>query len=78
MKSSLRAGTDKVKGKVKWFKEKQGYGFIQPDADPNAEVFVHKSAIRGTPTLWANDIVEYLVEMGSHGASAIEVEVISR
>ena len=32
-------------GKVKWFNNKRGYGFIVPEAGP--EVFVHQTAIKG-------------------------------
>lgn len=47
------------KGKVKWFNEAKGYGFIQrPEGD---DVFVHFSAIQGSGfrTLHEGDDVEF-------------------
>ncbi|MDD4556677.1 MAG: cold-shock protein [Alphaproteobacteria bacterium] len=47
-------------GTVKWFNNKKGFGFIQPD-DGGADVFVHISAVQkaGLRTLYENDKISY-------------------
>ena len=63
-------------GKVKWFNESKGYGFIQRD-DGN-DVFVHYSNIKGQGfrTLKENDEVEFEVNEGPKGLQAVNVEKV--
>jgi CspA family cold shock protein len=66
-----------AKGRVKWFNEKKGYGFISRD-DGN-DVFVHFSAIKkdGFKVLYEGDQVEFEVTEGPKGLQATDVVVIS-
>ncbi|MTI96312.1 MAG: cold shock domain-containing protein [Firmicutes bacterium] len=62
-----------MQGKVKWFNQKKGYGFIQrEDGD---DVFVHYSAIQseGFKTLDEGDTVEFDIVEGSRGLQAANV-----
>ena len=60
-------------GKVKWFTDSKGYGFIErPDGD---DVFVHYSAIHGSGfrTLTEGQEVEFEVVDGPKGKQAANV-----
>lgn len=66
-----------MKGKVKWFNEKKGFGFIEP-ANGEKDIFVHFSAIKseGFRTLKEQQEVTYDVEEGQKGPQAANVEAV--
>ena len=61
-------------GKVKWFDEAKGYGFIVPN-EGGKEVFVHYSSIQGNgfKTLKEGDTVSYELTEGPKGPQATRV-----
>ena len=65
-----------ARGRIKWFSEKKGFGFITQE-DGN-DVFVHYSAIQGEgfKTLREGDEVEFEITQGDKGLQASNVTVV--
>ena len=65
-------GLIRIIGRVKWFSDSEGYGFIEcADFPP---IFVHYSAVQGeTPTLEPGQLVEFEVVQGPKGPMAEKV-----
>ena len=63
-----------ARGRVKWFNDQKGFGFISPD-DGGKDLFVHQSAIQssGFSSLKEGDHVEYDAEQGQKGPQAVNV-----
>ncbi len=68
------------KGKVKWFNNAKGYGFILPEEGSNKEdLFVHYSSINmeGYKTLKAGQLVNYDILQGPKGLHSVNITVLS-
>ncbi len=67
-----------VAGKVKWFSDEKGYGFIEVEGREK-DVFVHYSDIKGDGfrTLDEGAAVEFDIEAGKNGDRAKDVTRIS-
>ena len=63
-------------GRVKWFNDEKGYGFI--DFKENEDIFVHYSAIEldGYKTLSEDQLVEFKLVETSKGYQAINVKLV--
>lgn len=63
-------------GKVKWFNDSKGFGFIE--TENGTDVFVHQSAIHGTGfrSLAEGQKVEFDVTSGPKGQQASNVHII--
>ena len=70
-------GIQVARGRVKWFSDEKGYGFIEPE-DGSEDLFVHYSEIvgEGFRTLEEGSRVEFEVVDGRRGKQASRVEVV--
>jgi len=66
------------RGRVKWFNNDKGYGFIEYEGLVNEDVFVHYSAIdqNGYKSLKEGELVEFTLIETAKGCQAINVREV--
>ena len=69
---------ERLKGKVVWFNNAKGFGFLSSPSGP--DVFVHYSSIQndGYKSLKEGDDVEFAIIQGSKGPQADHVTLINQ
>jgi CspA family cold shock protein len=77
----INVAEEKIFGKVKWFNESKGFGFIESEGGSDGksiDYFVHFSAIisEGFKTLQEGAKVRFRAGKGQKGPQAEEVEVV--
>ena len=60
-----------MKGKVKFFNESKGFGFII--SEDGKEYFVHSTGLVGTSSLSKDEAVTFEIEQGEKGPKAVKV-----
>jgi CspA family cold shock protein len=61
-----------MKGKIKWYNSRKGYGFIE--GEDKKDIFVHRNSIPDGTYLNEGDQVEYEIEDSEKGPQATNVK----
>ena len=61
-----------MKGTIKWYNPRKGYGFVQ--GEDGKDIFVHRSSVPEGIFLNEGDAVEYEVEDSDRGPKAINIK----
>jgi CspA family cold shock protein len=66
-----------VEGRVKFFNEQKGFGFVMPEAG-GGDIYIHASALRrsGVPSLSPEQRIRYSTRQGMKGTEVDRIELI--
>jgi CspA family cold shock protein len=66
-----------VEGKVKFFNEQKGFGFVMPEAG-GGDIYIHASALRrsGLSSLAPEQRIRYSTRQGMKGTEVDRIELI--
>jgi CspA family cold shock protein len=62
-----------AKGKVKWYSDSKGYGFIK--TENGDDIFVHRSELKQTYSIQENQEVTFEIKQGEKGLMAVDVKL---
>lgn len=74
-----REGVKVSRGRVKWFNNDKGYGFIEYEGLVNEDIFVHYSAIdqKGYKSLKEGDLVEFTLVETAKGTKLLMLKKLT-
>jgi CspA family cold shock protein len=66
-----------VEGRVKFFNEQKGFGFVMPE-NGGQDIYLHASALRrsGVPTLAPEQRIRYSTRSGNKGSEVDRIELL--
>ncbi len=67
--------TRRLRGTVKWYDRRKGFGFIT--ASDGSEVFVHRSNLVGVHVLRRGQVVAFRREAAENGPLAVDIELLA-
>jgi len=68
--------SEKETGRIKWFNESKGYGFIE--SSKGQDIFAHSNSIKGEWRPQENQQVTFTVKQGEKGLQAEDVEIVTK
>jgi CspA family cold shock protein len=64
-----------ARGKIKWYNDSKGYGFIA--MENGDDIFVHRSELNQIRNIQENQEVTFEIKQGEKGLMAVDVKLVS-